>query len=410
MIAAALQPNHPNHRPGLELLNTHVGLYQAVWYHWRPLEQPGQHVDTSAMGNTRMSDYREFSSVIHATHVSSALLAFRDKQLKAHPVIDATILSRHQPPINCVWVAPNTALVEPSMYGPIVMRFNLTGSGGIIGEKPRETDWKYYWVETIDYSSSQAATRILVTTKTYGDWPEYDPTIRGGPWYWEYDEQQKVNRQHYLPRTPAFSFWHGRNYRNHVVEFVRERSFEMPSDLSSDGLSLVRHANCKKFRRECIEQLDVAQLRKQFITAMLDTSTMKVQHYDRMEKEFGVFYDELKNHMHFEGLVVSGSSSLPSSTHRRTYFKTACWAMEKGDNDVLESLLEEGLITLQTFRAGITKMVPFHVRADFIELKSKRDADEKKQECDDVKVEDAEKQGDVAVVEEGLAVKKPRTE
>lgn len=76
-------------------------------------------------------------------------------------------------------------------------------------------DFKKYFVEVAEYQT-QNASRLLFSSKDYDDLREYDPTIRGGPWYMDSDNKHwaLTRARGYKSRFPLVN--------GHALEFMVE--------------------------------------------------------------------------------------------------------------------------------------------------------------------------------------------
>ncbi|KND00574.1 uncharacterized protein SPPG_03699 [Spizellomyces punctatus DAOM BR117] len=93
----------------------------------------------------------------------------------------------------------------------------------------------------------------------------YDPTVRGGPWYWD-----TANDVHYaLTESEAYDG----SLRNHTLEFVRLKDFFWPGDIVS--WFATPHDDCKRYKGECRETTDKPEVAKASLSMWAHTSEMK---------------------------------------------------------------------------------------------------------------------------------------
>ena len=83
-------------------------------------------------------------------------------------------------------------------------------------------EWRWYYLETLDYAVSQSSSRILVTKREISELRnmEFDPFTRGGPVYCE--RQGRARACWALRQTQAYN---GGGTRRHAVEFLREADY-----------------------------------------------------------------------------------------------------------------------------------------------------------------------------------------
>ncbi|KAJ3180418.1 hypothetical protein HDU87_001927 [Geranomyces variabilis] len=233
--------------------------------HWLPdTINPLEDSDQTALGVTTLDSYIEFKGLVHATHLETASRIIVDRRIEGRIATDSTVanprldlLDNTTIPLEyvCVhhtttgWVAPDCALSE--RFGPITFNLSIYGSEGIVspGTGTELNFFTYYFLEVIDYHSSEAASRILVVPSSMAgqyqalDHLRYDPALRGGPWYWD-----QANNKHYALRR---SISYKGSERNHTLEFIRYGNFDFPHHISS--WSVVNHLDCKRYRSNCLE-------------------------------------------------------------------------------------------------------------------------------------------------------------
>ncbi|KAI9090036.1 hypothetical protein DFS34DRAFT_638544 [Phlyctochytrium arcticum] len=246
-------------------------FFPQQYTHWLPENvNPPQDSDETALGDTCMEDYEEFDGLVHATHIETSGQIATDGKISGRSSDDSTVANHGlalleqttiPPEYACIhhtktcWVAPNSELSP--RFGPVVFNLNLYGTGGILDEDADGNNFTYYFLEVIDYHKSQSASRIFVVPTSlvdkYKDLDHlrYDPTVRGGPWYWD----SEADKHYALKQTTAFDpFSSAYSTRKHTLEFLRYGDFEFPYDIKS--WYIVPHDNCKRFRSKCRE-LDI---------------------------------------------------------------------------------------------------------------------------------------------------------
>ncbi|KAJ3015396.1 hypothetical protein HKX48_004616, partial [Thoreauomyces humboldtii] len=224
--------------------------YPQQYTHWLPdnVNAPANS-DNTALGDTCMEDYEEFNGLVHATHIEALRRIAIDGQISGRVSTDSTVANDGldlientaiPPEYACVhhtetcWVASNSEL--SSRFGPVVFNLSLHGTEGIL--RRGGTGWDhftYYFLEVIDYHRSQSASRIFVVPTSLAakyqdlDRLRFDPTVRGGPWYWDSD----VNKHYALKRTTAFDpSTSTHRTRKHTLEFLRYGDFKFPARYS----------------------------------------------------------------------------------------------------------------------------------------------------------------------------------
>src|ERR1700731_3346160 len=109
--------------------------------------------------------------------------------------------------MGCPWLSGS------GKFGPVLFEIPIRGLEGIIGG---QDDWYWYWIEVIDYNTSQSASRIVCSRRRVGELQaiQYNPLVRGGPWYYDKDEDN-----HYmLKKTRTYN---KEGTRKHTLEFLR---------------------------------------------------------------------------------------------------------------------------------------------------------------------------------------------
>ena len=203
------------------------------------------------------TDYEEFDTICHSTHLKFALKIFKENKLQSCPVRDNSVFSK-------VLEHPNRA-TEVTWFGPAKkenIRFAKSSYGNVAffmdelsgweGIRRNKGDWKYYFVEVVDYITSSAC-RILVTRKIYPHLRPYNPTEKGGPWY--YDVQTGKDY-----RLKNIKRWDGtRGDNGNSVEFMREESYsgtKWRPCINRKNLHFcsIKHGYCLKNSRENCDQ------------------------------------------------------------------------------------------------------------------------------------------------------------
>ncbi|KAJ3010735.1 hypothetical protein HKX48_007222 [Thoreauomyces humboldtii] len=243
--------------------------YPQQYTHWLPDNvNPPANSDNTALGDTCMEDYEEFDGLVHATHIEALRRIAIDGQISGRVSTDSTVANGGldlienttiPPEYACVHytetcrVAPNSEL--SSRFGPVVFNLSLPGTEGILRRGGKGWDYfTYYFLEVIDYHRSQSASRIfLVPTSLVAQYQDldhlrYDPTVRGGPWYWNSDADKHYALKYTTAFDPSTSIHRTRKY---TLEFLRYGDFKFPRDIQS--WSVVRHGNCKRLRDKCTE-------------------------------------------------------------------------------------------------------------------------------------------------------------
>ena len=132
---------------------------------------------------------------------------------------------------------------------------------GLVNRKPTpyrisEDDvnkWRHYILEFTDYANTSVC-RILVTSRVHQHLTPYDPTILGGPWYWDI-----VNDDHYsLQRVLRYDGVE----RALVTEFLRE-SGVVGLSVPGPDWSVIRDIG------KCLKKIQVVKLLPLLITACL---------------------------------------------------------------------------------------------------------------------------------------------
>lgn len=230
--------------------------YPQKYTHWLPEAFPLEDLDETALGDTTLNNYSLFEGLVHATHLRDAVRIVEDKEISCRAITDHTVANaamslwpEYEIPeeYRClygktaVWIAPDCS--TSYRFGPIVFNLSICGNEGI-WRLP--SDFHYYWIETIDYHKTEAASRILVSRREIKSLKNlsYNPEYRGGPWY--YDKQTK---KHYcLKKSRNFE---GNSIRNHTLEFVRLKGFSWPHEIL--GWTTIKHSDCKKYKNRCLE-------------------------------------------------------------------------------------------------------------------------------------------------------------
>lgn len=259
--------------------------YPQTYTHWIPEELNPTDSDQTALGHTTPNMYTQFNKLVHATHLQDAVRIVQDGAILCRPITDSTVANCNLPLLpdssipedydclrgaQAVWVAPDCALSK--RFGPIAFNLSITGSEGILrqfGRRPN--DFNYYWIEVIDYFRSQAASRILVVERSkaarYASLEplRYDPTVRGGPWYWD-----TANDVHYaLTESKAYDG----SRREHTLEFVRLKDFSWARDIVS--WFATPHDGCKRYKEKCWETTDRLGFAKASLSMWAHTSEIK---------------------------------------------------------------------------------------------------------------------------------------
>jgi hypothetical protein len=149
----------------LEIKKAKLGVHVYL-----PKAFPEQDLDISALGNCAPKNYSLFTRLLHGTHLLEANDILRSGQLTPFPVKDTSCFNDE----DCVWLGPNSS--TNTRYGAFVFQFSLA----LLKE---QEDLKFYWVEVVEYSKSEAASRVLVTSNHLDtkEFKEFNPLHRGGP-------------------------------------------------------------------------------------------------------------------------------------------------------------------------------------------------------------------------------------
>ena len=203
----------------------------AIYTHWLPTNKSRlSDREASEIKDDWQSiletDYKEFDTIYHSTHLEVALKIFKENALQSRSVGDNSVFSKVPEHPNrateVIWFGPAKKEEIPdtnSRYGNVA--FFMKRLNGFEGIRRVGGNWKYYFVEVVDYKKSSAC-RILVTHESYPHLRPYDPTEKGGPWY--YDE--KTGKDYYLKDIKR---WDGtRGSEGNSVEFMREESYSGP--------------------------------------------------------------------------------------------------------------------------------------------------------------------------------------
>ena len=137
----------------------------------------------SNKSNWTNQDCVPFDSLDHVTHIQSSLTILRDRKIKTGLIFDKSILNQER--ILVVWLSPNV-WGRGYRYGNIRFKFDLNK---ILEDK------QFYWVESIAYGIP--ACRILLTDKEHNSLSPYDPSIKGGPWWFDSSTEQHYFNNHF---------------------------------------------------------------------------------------------------------------------------------------------------------------------------------------------------------------------
>ncbi|VDI73316.1 Hypothetical predicted protein [Mytilus galloprovincialis] len=190
--------------------------------------------------------YEEFDTLLHVTSFENACKIFEDGGFEQQFVKDSSVVNpdivllkwykgyrvkvdkKPHPFSNrkVLWYGPysRSKATEPfeevERYGNVAFNMALLdGQGGLVVTSGMTDEFRYYFIEVIDYQW-QSACRILVTKFDHPELRVYDPEIVGGPWYYNRTE----NKHYHLVKIPNSD----RKIVRNTVEFMREEtsSFE----------------------------------------------------------------------------------------------------------------------------------------------------------------------------------------
>lgn len=190
--------------------------------------------------------YEEFDTLLHVTSFENACKIFEDGGFEQQFVKDSSVVNPDIVVLKCykgcrvrvhkephpisqrkiLWYGPysKSKACEPfeevERYGNVA--FNMTsleGPGGLVNTSVNAVEFRYYFIEVIDYLT-QSACRILVTKFDHPELIVYDPEIVGGPWYYN----RTANKHYHLVKILNSN----RKLVRNTVEFMREEtsSFE----------------------------------------------------------------------------------------------------------------------------------------------------------------------------------------
>eukprot|EP00834_Sanchytrium_tribonematis_P004005 NODE_177_length_14091_cov_0.996141.p2 type:complete len:428 gc:universal NODE_177_length_14091_cov_0.996141:11392-10109(-) len=256
--------------------------------HWIPKSFPAEDVEKSALGSTRIEDYQLFrgdesdkfhdANLVHRTHIHE-LTRICDQNLKPRLVTDCSVinpqfkfevcnkdflphLKKYDDVVGtkAIWLAPFVR--DNDAFGPVKLLCKWWGNEGIFKDiKTKRNVYKYYWLETIDYSKTDSASRILVTEKIFDTLRdlEFDPFKRGGPFYIQEEGTEKIFYN--LKKSNPHSKSQSGSLRNHTVEFLKDTMIPFNNIF---GIEFTTHyyfndydyRNCKlKPKGICIENI-----------------------------------------------------------------------------------------------------------------------------------------------------------
>lgn len=142
---------------------------------WRPHSVDFLQVDNTSGYNT----YEEFQDIVRTVHFDEYKDIHRIQQLTPNPLTESTCthLLHRFPDMKGLWFGisdPNFD-DEHNWCGNVNFDVNLESF-----LKSLEI-YNVYFVEVIEFPSTSTS-RLLITTQKF-DLPQYDPTVKGGPWY-----------------------------------------------------------------------------------------------------------------------------------------------------------------------------------------------------------------------------------
>jgi len=187
------------------------------YYHWIPEDFKEIFPIEWDLSQTEMlKEYEEFDTLCHCTtfektaailehgfkpqRVSDKSVANRNLQLfgyegQGKPVLEIQLKKHPIEDVPVIWYGPTKRedLINigntVDKYGNVCFSMKkLDGFEGLIQTRPDLGSLNMYFIEVIEYVK-QTATRILVTTNDYPLLRKYDPTIIGGPLY--FDKEKK---------------------------------------------------------------------------------------------------------------------------------------------------------------------------------------------------------------------------
>ena len=182
--------------------------------------------------------YQEFNTLIHVTTFENAVQILKDG-FKPLCVSDNSVVngnrqlfdgkynkekpvkSRTDHPIQdkgVIWYGPTTFQISSfDRYGNVgFLMKKLGGYEGILKEDG-DLPLKFYIIEIIEYFF-QSAIRILVTTNTYPELREYNPYKKGGPFYYD-KENEKL---YFLKKARYHTSESEEDVVKCVVEFMKD--------------------------------------------------------------------------------------------------------------------------------------------------------------------------------------------
>lgn len=152
----------------------------------------------------RWERYKEFSCVIRTVHFEDYKRIRSIEKLDPQPLKKSTHLRQTMPDLEVLWFGmPSDG---HNWYGNVSFVVDLD----LLLQK---LSLRTYFIEVVDYRT-QSASRLLLTSKTYEHLREFDPQIKGGPWF---VDENKKNKYLTLARRCRAAEWNG-----HTLELMLE--------------------------------------------------------------------------------------------------------------------------------------------------------------------------------------------
>lgn len=159
---------------------------------------------------TNYANYAPFAKLSRTVHWDHFLEMEENKSMMPRPLGKAMHYLRGVlPALQVVWFG--TPIQGHNWYGNVSFEVDMQ----TLLHEFRQ--FKKYFVEVIDYNT-QNASRILLTSQTYDALREYDPSIRGGPWFVDEDNQ------HFWLTSARRCNSNETFYNGHALEFMLELS------------------------------------------------------------------------------------------------------------------------------------------------------------------------------------------
>lgn len=219
---------------------------------WQPQVYPlNFDCESTPLGNTSIASYERFSDVVHSTHYNRT--AENILRVGAIQVAEPKDQTRYRGKV--VWMAGTSK--PNSDYGSVTFRLEfdkwLSKEGDALSKENRGLH--FYFVEMIDYSKTESASRILISRDpNINVFQVYNPNVRGGPWW------RDGNGNHFsVLRTKECPIWHqGNPERHHTLEFLFD-SDVFVADI--ERITIQEHdvKRCKlwtKREENCVDRVD----------------------------------------------------------------------------------------------------------------------------------------------------------